>query len=256
MTGHAAAREGTRGRTARVAGKVAIVTGAARGMGARHAACLADEGATVVLADILDEAGVQTARQIGPSAGYVHLDVRSSAEWDAAAASVLGRYGQIDVLVNNAAIPPTRERVEDTTDASWQTVLDVNLSGTFYGARAVVPAMKRAGTGSIINVSSVQGLMGSSRFHSYVASKFAVRGLTKSLAAELGRHGIRVNSVHPGLIRTPPTEDFDESALAIPLRRAGDPGEVAQTILFLASDESSYSTGCEFVVDGGLTSVL
>jgi 3alpha(or 20beta)-hydroxysteroid dehydrogenase len=247
---------GTGGHAGVVAGKVAIVTGAARGIGARHAALLANEGATVVLADVLDETGAEVARGLGPSVVYAHLDVRSSDEWRELARSVLERYGRIDVLVNNAAIPPTRERAEDTSDASWQNVLDINLSGTFYGVRAVVPAMKAAGAGSIINVSSVQGLRGSSRFHGYVASKFAVRGLTKSLAAELGRHGIRVNSVHPGLIRTPATESFDESALTIPLRRAGDPDEVARMVVFLASDASSYSTGCEFVADGGLTAVI
>jgi 3alpha(or 20beta)-hydroxysteroid dehydrogenase len=239
-----------------VGGKVVIITGGAQGMGAAHARALVAEGARVVVADIRDDEGKQLASELGASARYQHLDVARSDQWGDLVDRVVADLGVIDVLVNNAGIPPSRERIEDTSDESWRRGLDVNLTGAFFGARAVVPVMKAKGAGSIVNISSVQGLQGSSRFHGYVAAKFALRGLTKSLAAELARWNIRVNSVHPGLVETPMSGGLDAPALRIPLRRAAAPHEVSPFVVILASDESAYATGAEFVVDGGLTAVI
>lgn len=239
----------------RVHNKVAIVTGGTGGMGATHARALVAEGGKVVIADLDDTKGQALAAELndvqGASARYVHLDVTSEDDWAAAVAFTLDEFGRIDVLVNNAGIANGAPIGEYDVDA-WRTILDVNLTGTFLGIRAVSPIMAKAGSGSIINVSSVEGLRGSAGLHGYVASKFGVRGLTKSVALELGFRGVRVNSVHPGFIETPMTAGIDVDQLLIPLGRGAQPEEVSQTIVFLASDESSYSTGAEFVVDGGL----
>ncbi|MGX1778685.1 glucose 1-dehydrogenase [Nocardia brasiliensis] len=236
----------------RLTGKVALISGGARGMGAAHARALVAEDARVVLGDVLDEEGTAVAKELGDAATYVHLDVREPDAWQGAVTEAVQRYGALNVLVNNAGIANGNLLV-DFDLAEWQRIIDINLTGTFLGMRAATPAMIEAGGGSIINISSVEGMRGSPGLHGYVATKFAVRGLTKSTALELAQYKIRVNSVHPGLITTPMTENIPAEFLQIPLARAADPSEVAALITFLASDESSYSTGAEFVVDGGLT---
>jgi len=235
----------------RVADKVALISGGARGMGAEHARALVAEGAKVVIGDILDEEGKALADEIGDAARYVHLDVTSAEEWDAAVATAVSEFGKLNVLVNNAGIVALGQ-IGKFDMAKWQKVIDVNLTGTFLGMQASVEAMKTAGGGSIINVSSIEGMRGAVMVHPYVASKWAVRGLTKSAALELASDQIRVNSIHPGFIRTPMTKHFPDNMLKIPLGRPGQPDEVATFVVFLASDESRYSTGAEFVVDGGL----
>ncbi|MEV6137983.1 glucose 1-dehydrogenase [Nocardia sp. NPDC051990] len=236
----------------RLTGKVALISGGARGMGAAHARALAAEDARVVLGDILDEEGAALAKEIGDSAAYVHLDVREKQQWQDAVAAAVQRFGALHVLVNNAGIVNGNLLV-DFELSEWQKIIDINLTGTFLGMQAATPAMIEAGGGSVINISSVEGLRGSPGLHGYTATKFAVRGLTKSTALELAQYGIRVNSIHPGMIRTPMTEGIPEDFLQIPLGRAADPSEVSALVTYLASDESSYSTGTEFVIDGGLT---
>ncbi|WP_433679814.1 glucose 1-dehydrogenase [Nocardia sp. CA-119907] len=236
----------------RLTGKVALISGGARGMGAAHARALAAEDARVVLGDILDDEGAALAKEIGDNAAYVHLDVREKQQWQDAVAEAVQRFGSLNVLVNNAGIVNGNLLV-DFELAEWQKIVDINLTGTFLGMQAATPAMIEAGGGSVINISSVEGMRGSPGLHGYTATKFAVRGLTKSTALELAQYGIRVNSIHPGLIRTPMTEGIPEDFLQIPLGRAADPSEVSALVTYLASDESSYSTGAEFVIDGGLT---
>jgi 3alpha(or 20beta)-hydroxysteroid dehydrogenase len=235
----------------RVDEKVALISGGARGMGAAHARMLVAEGAKVVIGDILDDEGKTLADEIGEAARYVHLDVTEAEQWDAAVATAVSEFGKLNVLVNNAGIVALG-KIGNFDMAKWQKVIDVNLTGTFLGMQASVEAMKAAGGGSIINVSSIEGLRGAPMVHPYVASKWAVRGLAKSAAIELGKHKIRVNSLHPGFIRTPMTKHFPEDMVTTPLGRPGQSDEVATFIVFLASDESSYATGSEFVVDGGL----
>lgn len=220
-------------------------------MGAAHARLLVAEGAQVVIGDILDDEGKALAEEIGPSARYVHLDVTQPEEWDAAVAVAVQEFGSLSVLVNNAGIV-NGAPVHKFDLEQWRRILDVNLTGTFLGLRAAVPAMKKAGGGSIINVSSIEGLRGAPWAHGYVATKWGVRGLAKSAALELAPLGIRVNSLHPGLIRTPMTENIPDDMVTIPMGRPAAPEEVATFVLFLASDESSYATGAEFIVDGGL----
>lgn len=220
-------------------------------MGAAHARLLVAEGAQVVIGDILDDEGKALAEEIGAGARYVHLDVTQPEEWDAAVAVAVQEFGSLTVLVNNAGIV-NGAPIHKFDLEQWRRILDVNLTGTFLGLRAVVPAMKKAGTGSIINVSSIEGLRGAPWAHGYVATKWGVRGLAKSAALELAPLGIRVNSLHPGLIRTPMTENIPDDMVTIPMGRPAAPEEVATFVLFLAGDESSYATGAEFVVDGGL----
>ncbi len=236
----------------RLDGQVALVTGGARGMGTAHATALHREGAEVVVADILDDDGRQLVAELGTHASYVHLDVTDPEQWAAAVDSALEAFGGLHVLVNNAGIATTG-RIEDFPSSAWAKTLDINLTGTFLGIRAVVPTLTAQGHGSIINVSSVEGLRGSAGLHAYVASKFAVRGLTKSVAVEIGGSGVRVNSVHPGFITTPMTAGMTASQLQIPLNRAAAPEEVSHLIVYLASEETAYITGAEFVIDGGLT---
>lgn len=241
----------------RLAGKVAIITGAARGMGAEEARRFVSEGARVVIADILDAEGEAVAAELGPHARYFHLDVTDEVGWVAALEATQDAFGRPDVLVNNAGIlrysPLLSMAKED-----FETILAVNLVGPFLGMKVIGGAMAAGGGGSIVNVSSTGGLVGMSMIGGYVASKWGLRGLTKSAALELGKVGIRVNSVHPGGVRTPMT-DPDGSGAAVqpgmfatqPIPRIGRPEEIAALVLFLASDESSYSTGSEFVADGG-----
>jgi 3alpha(or 20beta)-hydroxysteroid dehydrogenase len=239
----------------RLAGKVALISGGARGMGASHARALVAEGATVVCGDVLDAEGEQVARDIGDAARYVHLDVTQPDQWSSAVAAAVGEFGKLDVLVNNAGIINVGT-VEDYDLGEWQRILDINLTGVFLGMRASVKAMREAGGGSMINISSIEGMAGTAMTHGYTAAKFAVRGITKSAALELGQWGIRVNSVHPGLIRTPMTAGVPEDMFQTALGRAAEPVEVSNLVVYLASDESSYSTGSEFVVDGGCVAGL
>ncbi len=220
-------------------------------MGAAHARALVAEGAKVVIGDILDDEGAALAAELGDAARYVHLDVTQAEDWDTAVATATTDFGLLNVLINNAGIVALGA-IGKFDMTKWQNVIDVNLTGTFLGMQASVGAMKAAGGGSIINVSSIEGLRGAPMVHPYVASKWAVRGLTKSAALELGAHQIRVNSIHPGFIRTPMTEHFPDDMLRIPLGRPGEVDEVSSFVVFLASDESRYATGAEFVMDGGL----
>jgi 3alpha(or 20beta)-hydroxysteroid dehydrogenase len=241
--------------TARLAGKVALVSGGARGMGASHARALAAQGARVVLGDILDPEGELVAKGIGDAARYIHLDVTQPDDWTAAVALAAGEFGGLDILVNNAGIM-NFGLIEDYELSEWHKILDINLTGVYLGIRAVVAPMKAAGRGSIINISSIEGIGGTIATHGYTATKFAIRGLTKSVALELGPSGIRVNSIHPGLIKTPMTDWVPEDIFQTALGRAAEPEEVSNLVVYLASDESSYSTGSEFVVDGGCTAGL
>jgi 3alpha(or 20beta)-hydroxysteroid dehydrogenase len=243
---------------ARLDGKVALITGGARGQGAAEGRLFTDAGATVVLADVLDEPGERAAGELG--AEYLHLDVTSEDEWDKVVAHIVDRHGRLDVLVNNAGILRGSQLVNQTLD-EWNLVMAVNQTGVFLGMRAGARAMIAAGNGgSIVNISSLAGLEGVFGSTAYSATKWAVRGMTKVAAKELGRYGIRVNSVHPGLIATDMTASFpafssdekrERAERAIPLRRIGVPEDIGNMVLFLASDEAGYCTGQEFVVDGG-----
>jgi 3alpha(or 20beta)-hydroxysteroid dehydrogenase len=239
----------------RLDGKVAVISGGARGQGEAEARLFVAEGAKVVLGDILDEDGEKVAASLGDDAAYAHLDVGSEADWDAAIALAEERFGHVDVLVNNAGVL-VFQTVHKTTLEEWERVQRVNVTGTFLGIKAVTPSMEAAGGGSIVNISSTAGLVGLPFVAAYVASKWAVRGLTKSAAIDLGHKGIRVNSVHPGGIDTPMVAGTDKEApfyKRLPVSRMGSPDEVARAALFLASDESSYTTGAELSVDGGAT---
>ncbi|TLQ01084.1 glucose 1-dehydrogenase [Nesterenkonia salmonea] len=242
----------TQSEVSSLAGSVAIVTGAARGLGEAYARALHATGAKVVIADILEDLGGSLAQELGERAQFAYLDVTDEQAWDQLVEDTIAEWGRLDVLVNNAGIANAAP-IEHFTRAKWDAVLGVNLTGTFLGGRAVVPAMKQAGHGAIINISSVEGLRGSARLHGYTAAKFGVSGLTKSLAVELGAAGIRVNSVHPGFIHTEMTPRIDPAVLPIPLGRGGVPDDVAEAVVFLASDASRYITGAELVIDGGMT---
>jgi 3alpha(or 20beta)-hydroxysteroid dehydrogenase len=235
----------------RVDGKVVLISGGARGLGAADARALVNEGASVVVADILDEEGSALADELGANARFVHLDVTQPDQWANALSVALEAFGTITGLVNNAGVFSIGA-LHETELSEWQRVLDINLTGTFLGIKTVIPSMITAGGGSIINVSSLEGIMGSAGMNAYVASKFAVRGLTKSSALELAALGIRVNSIHPGLIWTPMTAGIPEDMVTVPMGRGGNPEEVASFVVFLSSEESSYATGSEFVMDGGI----
>ncbi|GAA1880199.1 glucose 1-dehydrogenase [Actinomadura bangladeshensis] len=234
----------------RVDGKIALISGGARGIGAASARALAAEGARVVLGDVLDDEGGAVADELGDAARYVHLDVTSLDDWTAAVETTVREFGALNVLFNNAGIA-NGAAIQRFSPEKWQRIIDVNLTGPFLGIRAAADALIAAGGGSIINNSSIEGLRGTSWAHGYVASKWGLRGLTKSVAIELAPHGVRVNSLHPGLIRTPITEGIPDDMVPIPLGRPGQPEDVASFVVFLASDESSFATGSEFVIDGG-----
>jgi 3alpha(or 20beta)-hydroxysteroid dehydrogenase len=246
----------------RLQGRVAIVAGGSRNIGAAIARLFATESATVVIGDLREDEGRALADEIGGAATFNGLDVTDEESWTRVVESAESRFGPVSVLVNNAAIIPFAHLV-DTDAAAFDRCLAVNVRGTFLGIRALAASMTRAGGGSIINMSSVQGLVGLEGTVAYTASKFAVRGMTKVAALELGQHGIRVNSIHPGKIDVVKERDVSGVSLSpgaaaapirVPLGRSGVPIDVARLALFLASDESSYATGAEFVLDGGWTS--
>ncbi|MET0783766.1 MAG: glucose 1-dehydrogenase, partial [Leifsonia flava] len=223
-------------------GRVALVTGGARGLGEAYVRSLHAAGARVVIADLLEEEGAALAAELGERAVFQAVDVTDEAAWERVVAASVAAFGSLDVLVNNAGIANAAP-IEHLTLAKWNAVIAVNLTGVFLGCRAVVPQMKAQGSGSIINISSVEGMRGSPGLHGYTASKFGVRGLSQSLAVELGASGIRVNSVHPGLIMTDMTTRIDPARIDIPLGRPGVPDDVAGTIVFLASDASRFTSG-------------
>lgn len=236
----------------RVDGKVAVVTGAARGLGAAQARALAAEGASVLVTDLLEEPGEELVGQIGAAARFLRHDVTDSAGWKDVIGAAEDAFGPVSVLVNNAGVFHTAA-IEDLAEADFRRVVEVNQVGTFLGMRSVLPSMRRAGGGSIVNISSIAGMVGFPGFLGYSSTKWAVRGMSKAAAVELAADSIRVNSVHPGAIDTEMVRGLDVTALvrSQPIPRMGTPREVAMLVLFLASDESSYCTGAEFVVDGG-----
>jgi 3alpha(or 20beta)-hydroxysteroid dehydrogenase len=247
----------------RLDGKVALVTGGARGMGKSHARHFVAEGAQVVLGDVLDDRGRHVAEGLGEkSCRYVHHDVTSEAGWAAAVALALDAFGKLDVLVNNAGVLQFAT-IADMPPADFRRILEVNAVGCWLGMKAVIEPMKAAGGGSIVNISSIEGLAGAAGLSAYSASKFAIRGMTKVAARELGQFGIRVNSVHPGGVLTrmtleqasaPGRTDGEGFLRSLPIPRMAEPVEISRLVAFLASDESSYSTGSEFVADGGILS--
>jgi NAD(P)-dependent dehydrogenase (short-subunit alcohol dehydrogenase family) len=247
----------------RLAGKVALISGGARGMGAVEARLFAREGAKVIIGDILEAQGHSVATEIKAMAGeavFVHLDVTNEADWQQAVATAVERFGKLDILVNNAGVSGSG-RVEDVTLEEWNRVMTINSTGVFLGTKTAIPAMRQAGGGSIINISSQLGLVGTDNSSpQYQASKGSVRLLTKATAIQYASDGIRVNSVHPGPIETPMTaarradpQQLQRMLGRIPLGRYGQPEDVAYGVLYLASDESSFVTGSELVIDGGWT---
>jgi cyclopentanol dehydrogenase len=251
----------------RLEDKVALISGASSGMGAAQAGLFAAEGARVVLADVRSEQGENLANKINEAAHskiamFARLDVTRADDWEAAVAATELQFGKLDVLVNNAGILEMAG-VEDTTEDIWQHVVDVNQKGVWLGMKTALPAMRRAGGGAIVNMSSILGAVGSGVATAYQATKGAVRLLTKTAAVQYAPENIRVNSVHPGLIETPMTMDrqvllqevYEAFATAPPMKRSGKPEEVAYAVLFLASDEASFITGAELYVDGGYTAI-
>ena len=246
----------------RVAGKVALISGGAGGIGSATARLLAKEGAAVIIGDILEDEGRAAEAQIAETGGkalFVNLDVTSEDSWRNAVQSAVASFGRLDILVNNAGVSQ-RGGVEETTSEAWDKVMDINVKGVFLGTQAVIPEMRKAGGGSIINISSIYGLVGSGGSASYHASKGAVRIFNKSTAIQYASENIRANSVHPGFIDTPMTRAHhdnpnihEERVAKTPIGRMGRPEDIAAGILYLASDESCFVTGSELVIDGGMT---
>lgn len=244
----------------RLDGKVALITGGARGQGGAEARLFAAEGARVIIADVLDKEGRALAADIGERAEYASLDVRLEKQWQSVVANIVDKHGAIHILVNNAGIlhaaPLLETKIED-----FEQVIAVNQVGCFLGMKTVGSAMAKTGGGHIINISSTGGIVGVPQAVAYTGSKFAIRGMTKTAAMDLGAYNIRVNSIHPGAIDTPMTrggEHFADVAMGkfcakLPIPRVGKPEDIARMALFLASDDCSYSTGSEFIVDGGMT---
>jgi len=239
--------------SARFEGKSIVVTGGARGMGAAHTRAFVAEGGKVVIADVLDEDGVALAKELGDSVRYHHLDVSDEAQWAEVMTFAEKEFGPISVMVNNAGIGGAGSPVESMTLEGWRRTLSINLDGVFLGTRAAITSMKKAGGGSIVNISSFAGLVATPFSSDYTTSKFAVRGFTKATAMEVASDNIRVNSVHPGYIRTPILGPLGEEVVVgkSAIKRMAQPEEVSKMVLFIASDDTSYSTGSEFVVDGG-----
>lgn len=249
----------------RLQGKVAVITGGARGQGAAHAKRFVEEGARVVITDLLKDEGEALAKQLGENVLFVEHNVASASDWDNVVKVTEETFGPIQILVNNAGISMSKP-LEEVSEADFRKVIDVNQMSVFFSFKSVVPSMQKAQGGSIINISSVAGLVGSPNNIAYTASKFAMRGMSKAGAGEFAKYGIRVNSIHPGMIQTPMfhkpdwTEEQNRKAIesitsGIPLKRLAQPEEVTNLVVYLASDESTYSTGAEFIVDGGLTAV-
>ena len=247
----------------RLAGKVALISGGARGMGAEEARLFAREGANVVFGDVLDGEGNSVEAQVrehGGAATYVHLDVTKEADWQRAVETAESAYGKLDILVNNAGVASFAVG-DDATIEDYDRFMAVNAKGTYLGIRAAIPAMRRAGGGSIVNISSISGLVGQVHVHAgYNASKGAVRIMTKSIALQYAKDGIRVNSVHPGPVQTDMNKEAwsdpqrkQRTEQTTPLGRYGQPIDIAYGVLYLASDEASFVTGSELVIDGGVT---
>ena len=244
----------------RLENKVALISGGARGMGAVEAKLFTTEGAKVVIGDVLEEDGRRTEAEINKAGGeclFVPLDVTNEAAWQDAVQAAVRRFGKLDILVNNAGIYRT-ERVEEVSEELWDLVMGINAKGVFLGTKHAIPEMRNAGGGSIVNISSVAGLVGDHISAAYASSKGAVRLLTKSTAIQYAKEGIRCNSVHPGTIETPMTADMlvdpqyrQDRMERTPLQRLGTAQDVAYGVLYLASDESSFVTGSELVIDGG-----
>lgn len=242
---------------AKLNGKVALVSGGARGQGEAEVRLFIEEGAKVIIADVLDDVGMALADSLGDMAHYIHLDVSDEDSWKKAMDETVNHFGGLNILVNNAGILRTG-MLESMSLEDYMAVINVNQVGVFLGMRAAVPALRKAGGGAIVNISSNAGQEGVEGVIGYVSSKWAVRGMTKAAAMELGSDGIRVNSVHPGAVDTdmingPGFENVDKDAAyaSQPIPRAAQPLEIAKMVLFLASDDSSFSTGSEFVADGG-----
>ncbi|WP_341716463.1 glucose 1-dehydrogenase [Micromonospora sp. FIMYZ51] len=246
----------------RFADQTVLVTGGAGGMGASHVRALHAEGANVVIGGIDVERGAGLAAELGDRARFVHLDVSQEESWAAAVAATEKAFGALTILVNNAGVQNPPALIESTDRATWARILDINLTGTFLGIKAAAPALRRAGGGAIVNIASTMGIGGTAFYAPYVASKWAVRGLTQTAALELGRDNIRVNAIHPGVVATPfitepaagsdaPIADFYSPApFAIP--RLGQPADITALLLFLVSPHATFITGAEYVVDGGL----
>jgi 3alpha(or 20beta)-hydroxysteroid dehydrogenase len=238
----------------RLAGRTALISGGARGQGAAHGRRLAQEGASVVLGDILDDVGEAHARELraaGHAAHFLRLDVTDPGDWDAAVQAAEARFGRLDILVNNAGVVRVAATVDETDDG-WGTTMAVNATGVFYGMRAAIPALRRAGGGSIINIASIYGPVGAPGYVAYTASKGAVIAMTKVAALEHAHDRIRVNAICPGPVRSPMSEaEGDASVEVTPLRRRAEPQEISAAVAFLASDDAVYMTGAELAVDGG-----
>jgi len=239
-----------------------LVTGGTGGQGSSHVRAFHAEGANVVIADIDDERGAALADELGDRAWYARLDVTDETSWSAAVTDAEDVFGGLDILVNNAGVQNPPATIEQTDPATWARILDINLTGTFLGIKAAAPALRRAGGGAVVNIASTMGLGGTAHYGPYVASKWAVRGLTRTAALELGRDRVRVNAIHPGVIATPfiqqpaagasaPIADFySPEPFAVP--RLGEPADVTALLLFLSSSDASFITGAEYVIDGGL----
>ncbi|MFC9083822.1 SDR family NAD(P)-dependent oxidoreductase [Streptomyces sp. NPDC057062] len=242
--------------------KTVLITGAVGGMGASHARNFHKEGANVVITDIREEEGRALAAELGDRALFVRLDVTAQADWATAIRAAETTFGPVSVLVNNAGVLSPAALIEDYDFAAWQQVIDVNLTGTWLGIQAAAPSLRAAGGGAIVNIASTSGMVGTSLIAPYVASKWGVRGLTRTAAMELARDGVRVNSINPGVVNTPliteplhpgaaPVSDY-YSPDAFAIKRLADPQEISNLLLFLASDEASFITGSDYVADGGM----
>lgn len=248
---------------ARLEGKVAIITGAAQGMGAEHARRFVHEGAKTVFTDINEAAGAELAAELGANALFVRHDVSSEADWQAVVEAAEQRFGAVSVLVNNAGILGPGAKAAELSEVDFQKVCSINQTAVFLGIKHAIPSMIRAGGGSIVNVSSISGIVAiyGTPNVAYAASKFAVRGITKQVAIEYGEHNIRANSVHPGYIRTPmmtaalDTDQIKVASGSVPIRRVGEVEDVSNLVVFLSSDEAGFITGSEYIIDGGLTAL-